>query len=129
MANKIGIALFVIMLATSCQSDSKENASERISRTGADASRFIGDWVQPNPINESEVQGFALKKDGTAESINMATLQYKNWWYESDKLNLVAESIGNGISFMDTAKYEVVKITDTTLELKDERNIYSYKKQ
>jgi len=35
---------------------------------------MYGTWVQPNPINEKEVQGFKLNKDSSAESINMATL-------------------------------------------------------
>ena len=30
-------------------------------------------WVEPNPINKEQVQGFLLNCDGTAESIGMET--------------------------------------------------------
>ena len=102
MNNKIGSILLAIMLAISCQSNPKKTISESAPGMSVDSDKFIGSWVQPNPINEKEVQGFNLKKDGTAESINFSTLKYKNWWYESDELILVVESIGNKISFTDT---------------------------
>lgn len=38
-----------------------------------------GKWVELNPINADEVQGFELKQDGTASSINMATLAFQQW--------------------------------------------------
>ena len=75
------------------------------------------------------MQGFKLEKGGTAESINLATLKYKNWWYEAGELNLVVESIGNKISFTDTVKYEVTKITDKELEFKNGQIIERYEKQ
>ena len=121
--------LLATALTISCQSNPKKTTSESTPGTGVDRDKFIGSWVQPNPINEKEVQGFTLKKDGTAESINFSTLKYKNWWYESDELNLVVESIGNKISFLDTTKYEVAKITDKELELKNGQTIERYRKQ
>ena len=129
MINKIVSVLLAIVLTTSCQSDPKKTTSESAPGMGVDSDKFIGSWVQPNPINEKEVQGFTLKKDGTAESINFSTLKYKNWWYESPELNLVVESIGNKISFTDTTKYEVAKITDKELELKNGQTIERYRKQ
>ncbi len=74
--------------------------------------------MQPNPINDKEVQGFLINSDGTAESINMATLLYKKWWQEDGKLILIMESVGNGSSSIDTLKYDIVKNTTTELELK-----------
>ena len=129
MINKIGTVVLALVLATSCQSDPQKTSLEGGSGTGVDTSQFIGSWVQPNPINEKEVQGFKLEKDGTAESINLATLKYRNWWYESGELNLVVESIGNKISFTDTVKYEVTKITDKELEFKNGQIIERYEKQ
>ena len=129
MISRIGIILLAIALTTSCQNHSNKAASESTSMTGVDTGKFIGSWVQPNPINEKEVQGFTLKQDGTAESINMATLKYKRWWYESDTLNLVVESIGNGVSITETVPYEVAKITDKELELKRGQHTDMYKKQ
>jgi len=129
MINKIDSLLLAILLITSCQSDPKKTSPGDSSGASVELDKFIGSWVQSNPINEKEVQGFNLKKDGTAESINMATLKYKNWWYEGDQLNLVVESIGNKISFLDTTTYEVTKVTDKELELKNGQITEQYKKQ
>jgi len=90
---------------------------------------LIGSWVEPNPINEKEIQGLKINNDGTAESINMATLIYKKWWKETDKLFLVSESIRNGSSSIDTAKYEIVKLNEKEIELKDKDYIVKYKRK
>ncbi len=128
MIKKIGPIAFLLVLTISCQNSLKQSSKSK-SEEKAYAAKFIGAWVQPNPINEKEVQGFILKFDGTAESINFATLKYKNWWCEPYKLNLVVESVGNKVSSFDTVQYEVIKITDEYLELKDRQTIARYKKE
>ena len=63
------------------------------------------------------VQGIALEKNGKAHSINMATLHYKSWKYENDKLILNGTSIGNKVNspFADTL--DIVKLTEDSLQL------------
>lgn len=63
-----------------------------------------GAWVEPVPGMENMQQGFVLEPDGTASSINMATLQYESWKKEGDVLILAGKSIGNHqtIAFSDT---------------------------
>ncbi len=89
---------------------------------------FFGSWVEPNPINDKEVQGFKLNDDGTASSINMETLKYKAWKIEPGKLILIAESIGNGVSFTDTTTCEIVLLGSKTLEIKVNNEIQKYKR-
>lgn len=55
-----------------------------------------GSWVEPVPGMEEQTQGFTLNEDGTAVSINMATLQYQEWSAGGDTLVLTGKSIGNG---------------------------------
>ncbi|MEG1664684.1 MAG: lipocalin family protein [Mucinivorans sp.] len=76
-----------------------------------------GQWVEPNPIDAAKVQGFAIKADGTAESINMATLLYKNWNFDLQNLMLSGQSVGNKqtIDFCDTLS--VVKLNADSLVL------------
>lgn len=93
MKNKIGLLSIVVVLAVSCSQ-----------------AEMAGAWVQPIPGQEGKVQGMVLNEDGTASSVNMATLQYESWKKEGDKLVLSGKSIGNGqtISFTDTlAIYEL----------------------
>lgn len=54
-----------------------------------------GAWVEPVPGMENMQQGFVLEPDGTASSINMATLQYESWKKEGDLLIFAGKSIGN----------------------------------
>lgn len=122
----------ILVLATSCSQTFKQNAHDKEkskSETKDSTSLLVGSWVEPNPINKNEVQGVTINNDGTAKSINMATLVYKKWWKEDNKLVLVAESIGNGSSSLDTTKYEILKLNDKVLELKNRALTIYYKKQ
>lgn len=84
----------------------------------ADKALLIGSWVEPNPIDSSQVQGFTLNEDGTASSINMETLKYSKWWVEPGRLVLVSSSIGNGISFTDTTSCPIMRMGKGTLDIK-----------
>ncbi len=77
-----------------------------------------GAWVEPVPGMANEVQGILIETDGRASSINMATLQYKNWSQDGDLIILNGRSIGNGqtIEFSDTL--EIRELTHETLVLK-----------
>jgi hypothetical protein len=116
----ITFAILAGLTIVSCNNTIKEGEPETtITETVKDTTNLlVGSWVQPNPINDKEVQGFLINSDGPAESINMATLLYKKWWQEDGKLILIMESVGNGSSSIDTLKYDIVKNTTTELELK-----------
>ncbi|MEF9949781.1 MAG: lipocalin family protein [Mucinivorans sp.] len=91
-----------------------------------------GRWVEANPINKAQVQGFAINADGTVSSINMATLQYNNWNFDIEKhtLTLGGQSIGNGttINFADTMN--IVKLdADSLLLASDGAVIYRLARQ
>jgi hypothetical protein len=66
---------------------------------------LAGTWVEPIPGMPGEWQGFALHEDGTAESINMATLDYQRWRREGDALILSGSSIGNGATIEIDERY------------------------
>ena len=126
------IVLMVSIALTSCNHSQKQETKDKKVpkiKTEKETNLLIGSWVEPNPINENELQGIVIKENGIAESINMATLIYKKWWKDADKLILVAESIGNGTSSLDTTKYEVIKLNEKELELKNNGYIVKYKKQ
>lgn len=88
-----------------------------------------GNWVEPIPGMEDQVQGVSLEKDGKASSINSATLQYKSWEQQGDTLVLSGQSLGNGqtIDFTDT--YQIEKLTDKELTLKNNDMTIKYTKQ
>lgn len=77
-----------------------------------DAAKLIGKWIQPVAGLDKEMQGFQLRSNGTARSINMYTLIYEKWALNNDTLLLWSHSEG----VKDTAA-----IVDTTIirELSD----------
>ena len=76
-----------------------------------------GTWVEPNPISANSVQGFTLNQDGTASSVNMATLIFKNWVFDGQTLMLTSESIGNKQTFVTTDTLKVAKLDADSLVL------------
>lgn len=78
---------------------------------------IVGHWVEPNPIDASSVQGFALHADHTASSINMATLVCSSWTYENDTLRLTLTSIGNAIESTQEEAFLVTKLDADSLVL------------
>jgi hypothetical protein len=133
MCKLIYAPLFVASLFfSSCQQLAKqEDKKAEINTTVQDQklNPLIGSWVEPNPINEKEVQGITLNEDGTAESINMATLLYKKWWQQNDELVLVSESIGNKQTIVDTSKYPILTLNALELELKIGIDTIKYRRQ
>ncbi|WP_158962134.1 lipocalin-like domain-containing protein [Myroides fluvii] len=118
---------FVAIAFASCKDQKEAPVTEETTTTevveevtapvAVDTQVLVASWTQPNPINDKEVQGFELKEDGTAASINMATLKTNKWWVEGDKLFLAQESIGNGTSSVDTVSYQFEVVDGTTLNL------------
>lgn len=90
---------------------------------------IAGEWVEPIPGMEDQMQGISLNADGTASSINMATLQYETWKREGDNLILSGKSIGNGqtISFSDTLL--IKNLTDEEMSLTRGEMTITYRKR
>lgn len=59
-----------------------------------DSTAIFGKWTQPVQGIDSIYQGFQLKKNGTASSINMETLKYDKWKLFKDTLLLWSHSEG-----------------------------------
>lgn len=100
-----------------------------IAFTACDENGIEGEWVEPVPGMENQVQGINLKKDGKASSINMATLRYESWEKKDNKLILSGKSIGDheAISFSDTLIIE--KLTKEELTLKKGSLTINYNRQ
>ncbi|HBX90588.1 lipocalin family protein [Alistipes sp.] len=93
------------------------------------AGTIEGEWVEPVPGMEGQVQGVKLEPGGRASSVDMATLQYEAWERQGDRLILSGRSIGNGqaIAFTDTLTIE--KLTGTELILSKEGRTVNYRKR
>ena len=130
--NILTISLITTLILASCQKTTKQetkNNENILPSMVSETNLLIGSWVEPNPINANEVQGIKINEDGTAKSINMTTLVYKKWWKENDKLALVFESVGNGLTIIDTTKFEIIKLNHNELEIKDNDYTIKYKRQ
>ncbi|MBV7528574.1 lipocalin family protein [Chitinophaga sp. sic0106] len=82
-----------------------------------DTAKLIGKWIQPVQGLDKEMQGFQLKKNGVARSINMYTLVYERWQVLRDTLLLWNHSDGvrDITTIVDTTI--IRELTDTSLVL------------
>lgn len=122
------------LFLTSCSSSknnqaNQKDATEAGTETIGNEELLVGHWVEPNPINEKEVQGIEIIKGGNAKSIHMETLKYSKWWAKNNQLLLVAESIGNHTSGIDTIAFDIIKIDNDSLILKKGNYTLKYKRQ
>ncbi len=60
---------------------------------------LVGKWVQAVPGMPRAEQGFVLEADGSAESVNMASMVYETWKEQDGRLILSGKSIGNHQTF------------------------------
>lgn len=91
--------------------------------------QLLGTWVENVPNMPNLKQGFVLEEDGTAGSVNMATLQYNSWQQNGNELILSGKSIGNHQTIDFTNRYKIQKLTEDTLVLQSGSRTYTYKKQ
>lgn len=80
-----------------------------------DSTAIFGKWTQPVQGIDSIFQGFQLKKNGTASSINMETLKYDKWKLFKDTLLLWShsEGVANRSATIDTLLIKT--LNDTVL--------------
>ena len=99
-----------------------------VALTACNNASIEGSWVEPVPGMPGMQQGFVLDGDGSASSINMATLKYEAWKKVGNRLLLSGTSIGNhqNISFTDTLTIE--KLTQDSLILKRGEVLLRYAK-
>lgn len=126
MKKNLFLLLFFICFI-SCKQNNQNTAQEKQENV-KQSQPLVGDWVEPNPIDQNQNQGVRLFKDGTAESINMATLQYKKWWQNKDSLFLVQESIGNRVSSTDTIVWQIVSLKGQEIILKNNQSTLRHQK-
>ena len=81
--------------------------------------KLIGKWLRLVPGFDKQTQGFDLKKDSIARSINMYTLVYEKWALSKDTLLLWNHTEGvhqkDSAATVDTTI--IKELTDTTLVL------------
>jgi len=121
-----GSGLFII----SCQNTNKDANQDltdhsKIEKSAVtDTSSLIGSWEDQS----EKALHFTLNADGTAQSDNMGTLLYQQWSVKDNQLFLVAKSVGNKQTYIDTIVYSIQKLSDSELIIKRGDLILEYKK-
>ena len=74
----------------------------------------VGTWVELT--GGSEEIGFTLNQDGSASSLNMGFVEFKQWAKTGDLLILKGNNVGSRKrEFVDTMKIENITKTELTL--------------
>ena len=122
----LGSGIFII----SCQNTNKDANQDltdhsKIEKSAVtDTSSLIGSWEDQS----EKALHFTLNADGTAQSDNMATLLYQQWSVKDNQLFLVAKSVGNKQTYIDTIVYSIQKLDHSELIIKRGDLILEYKK-
>ena len=126
MKKSILIMCVLSLIMASCKNDSQKVNGEKITITkdtttvvkenSFSKDDLVGDWI----IDDEYKAGFRLKADGTAESINMATLPYSKWDLNQNLLQLHGLSIGNGNGKGDSIidSLYILSLTDKELKVR-----------
>ena len=119
----VGTAL---LFSCSNQKDSKSiiNQDQVKDSTVIIKNDLSGSWEDES---ESALH-FSLFADGIAQSDNMSTLLYQQWYVKGSELFLVAKSIGNKQKFIDTIAYTIQKLDNKELLLNRGDLVFRYKK-
>lgn len=81
-------------------------------------SQLLGEWVEPNPIEEGALEGVQLLEGGAATSINSRSTFYKSWNIYNGKLVLVStgSDFASSEEMVDT--FSITLLTQDSLRLK-----------
>jgi hypothetical protein len=120
-------------LLISCKKEVKTDDSQILKDSTTTSSKensfskkdLIGDWIT------GEYQsGFQLNEDGTAKSINTATLRYSKWELKGNLLLLNNISIGNRTSSLGVDSLHLESLVNNELKLKPNTfdSIFVYKR-
>ncbi|MEG1916547.1 MAG: lipocalin family protein [Muribaculaceae bacterium] len=129
---KLLLMAIAIVGLTACGNSNKSNTATSCADSTAtvcDSTIVVGSWVKPIDGMEG-TEGFKLNADGSAESINSATLVYKSWSQKNDStITFICESVGNGQTFSDTATWSIKKLDADSLIINKGEIAFSYTRQ
>lgn len=121
---KIYLIAALSLLSAACGTSLRPSAENT-----APAPVLTGNWTEPVPGMPSLRQGFSLRKNGRAASVNMATLQYESWKQNGDSLTLCGKSIGNRQTLDFCRTYTVKEITAEKLVLRADGQTYTFRRE
>jgi|GEM_PF-1622193 len=137
MKNIIGVLFLALTFMSACNnaSQSKNEGKDTIAvvkekKVNPDAGKYLGAWICQKPGKGGQVEGFKLKEDSIAESINTPTLDYKKWWLTGDTLVFVIESnMGNAPATIVHDTMMVLNVNSdslvtTSIQKRNVRTIY-----
>lgn len=111
-------SLFLISCKKEVKTDDSQVSMDSTSTSSKEKSfskkELIGDWI----IEGQYADGFQLNEDGTAKSINSATLRYSKWDLKGDILLLDNLSIGNHTSSRGVDTLHLESLINNELKLK-----------
>lgn len=155
-AGKITAFIFLVAIAA-CNSSNKSNDSKEIKKTSTENyndslppdtaitggpgsvkrpdagekrnNEFAGIWLLQ--LNGSVSQdGFVLKDDGTASSINNVNTLYKTWQtIDSDVLVLAGKKIQNKKEYPFSDTFKIDNITDSVFTINSGKKTFTYRRE
>lgn len=125
----ITFLMFGLLLLGACKNDTKTTINNEVDskhqKSIVENELLVGSWID----SSDAALHFTLFNNGTARSDNMKTLLYKSWKVKGNQISFIVESIGNGMSSVDTLTYNIEKLTKNKLILKKDNYLSEYTKK
>lgn len=95
-----------------------EESQKNVAVSVINISQLMGEWVEPNPIEEGALEGMQLLEGGAATSINSRSTFYKSWNIYNGKLVLTStgSDFASSEEMVDT--FSITLLTQDSLRLK-----------
>jgi hypothetical protein len=82
----------------------------------------------PDPIDGSAEIGMSIKEGGILEGIDQSAITYRTWKIVDGQIEIVSIRDGGGQE-EETNYYDIVKLTNDSLTIKNEEDTYEYSRQ
>lgn len=104
------------------------NVEKTIAQVVINQNMLLGDWVMPDPIDGSAEIGMSIKEGGILEGIDQSAITYRTWKIVDGQIEIVSIRDGGGQE-EETNYYDIVKLTNDSLTIKNEEDTYEYSRQ
>ena len=92
-------------------------------------STLLGNWVEPNPLDGSSIQGIAIKDGGIAQSINMSNMIYKSWRIFNGRFVVTFQSDIASQDEEETDTFDIKSLGADSLSIGNSNETHQYNRQ
>ncbi len=100
--------------------------NEKVVKSIVNLTTLLGKWVQPNPLDGSDIQGIEIKEGGIASSINLSTKEYQSWKMFNGRLVITSQDNDYGDESETVDTFDIVTLGPDSLRMNKGGDSFEY---